>query len=98
MKKRTPFIKKLIAPVLFIITVALYFNVNYTTAINLSSLTSKIANIENKEGIDKDAFKEAIPQPLAYAAGDDDSPKEYNNLYNASALNPFFEKLASKCY
>ena len=56
MKKRTPFIKKLIAPVLFIITVALYFNVNYTTAINLSSLTSKIANIENKEGIDKDVM------------------------------------------
>ena len=38
MNKHIKFIKKLITTALFIVTVLLYLSVNYTTAVNLSSI------------------------------------------------------------
>ena len=38
MNKHIKFIKKLITIALFIVTVLLYLSVNYTTAVNLSSI------------------------------------------------------------
>ncbi|WP_371514486.1 LysM peptidoglycan-binding domain-containing protein [Capnocytophaga sp. oral taxon 878] len=61
--------RRMIAVMLFMLTLSVYFSVNYTTAINMPKTSAAKANKR--------------------------VPLEYNNFYNASALNPFFEKLVA---
>lgn len=83
-------LKKLLALGVFTMTVGAYLSVNYSTAINLAN-----AKPHN------DPIKAANKDALAEAANNDrdeednPAPEAFDNLYNPTALNPFFEKLMS---
>ena len=82
MNKHIKFIKKLIGIVLFIVTVLLYLSVNYTTAVNLSSIKRPLGDKPTTAA--KKATKKKVPIEEAGS-----------NMYNVTALYPFFEKLVA---
>ena len=92
MKKYVQYIKGAVITGLLAVTVLLYLRGNYTTAFSLFSFNGE--RYENGEKIAKEAFEPAIDDRLAYS-GEEETPVEYNYVYNATALDPFFEKLAS---
>ena len=80
MNKHIKFIKKLITTALFIVTVLLYLSVNYTTAVNLSSIKRPLGDKPTTAA--KKATKKKVPIEEAGS-----------NMYNVTVLYPFFEKL-----
>ena len=82
MNKHIKFIKKLITTALFIVTVLLYLSVNYTTAVNLSSIKRPLGDKPTSAA--KKATKKKVPIEEAGS-----------NMYNVTALYPFFEKLVA---
>ena len=77
MNKHIKFIKKLITTPLFIVTVLLYLSVNYTTAVNLSSIKRPLGDKPTTAA--KKATKKKLPIEEAGS-----------NMYNVTALYPLF--------
>ena len=84
MKKHTNILRKPLAIGLFMLTAGFYLSANYSTAVNLKNPT-----------VTPPPIKVLAQKSNVTLSNKNNAPDEFEHLYNASALNPFFEKLVA---